>query len=164
MSQVMFAADYEAIGEPRESMLNDRGTADRQRQQTPRARTDADYGGEVELDRGLAEGDALSAELARNEAEEVRRLAEEGREARDRQREALETSRQERERLRDDAETARVAGEDARGAAEAARQAVVDAVRATAETLDATLAHMKVVEEMRRTLREIQDVKALDPN
>jgi hypothetical protein len=35
-------------------------------------------------------------------------------------------------------------------------QAVVDAVRASAETLSATLEHTKVVEEMRRTLREIR--------
>jgi len=41
---------------------------------------------------------------------------------------------------------------------------MVDAVRATADTLDATLEHMKVVEEMRRTLRDIRDVDQLDPN
>ena len=47
-------------------------------------------------------------------------------------------------------------------AAEDARHAVVDAVRATAETLDASLEQMKVVEEMRRRLREVRDVKKLD--
>jgi hypothetical protein len=41
---------------------------------------------------------------------------------------------------------------------------MVDAVRATAETLNATLDEMKVVEEMRRTLREIRDVNKLDSN
>jgi hypothetical protein len=47
-------------------------------------------------------------------------------------------------------------------AAEDARDAVVDAVRATAETLDASLEQMKVVEEMRRRLREVRDVNKLD--
>jgi len=41
---------------------------------------------------------------------------------------------------------------------------VVDAVRATAETLNATLEQMTVVEEMRRALREIRDVRKLDAN
>ncbi len=45
-----------------------------------------------------------------------------------------------------------------------ARQAVVDAVRATADTLNASLEQMKVVEGMRRTLREIRDVNNLDSN
>jgi hypothetical protein len=40
----------------------------------------------------------------------------------------------------------------------------VDAVRATAETLQAALEHMKVVEEMRRTLRDIRDMNKLDSN
>ena len=47
-------------------------------------------------------------------------------------------------------------------AAEDARHAVVEAVRATADTLDASLEQMKVVEEMRRTLREVRDVNKLD--
>jgi hypothetical protein len=38
----------------------------------------------------------------------------------------------------------------------------VDAVRATAETLDLSLEQMKVVEDMRRTLREIKDVPKLE--
>ena len=33
----------------------------------------------------------------------------------------------------------------------------MNAVHATAETLEATLENMKVVEEMRRTLRDIRD-------
>jgi hypothetical protein len=43
---------------------------------------------------------------------------------------------------------------------------VVDAVRATADTLNASLEQkqMKVVEEMRRTLREIKDVNKLASN
>ena len=40
----------------------------------------------------------------------------------------------------------------------------MEAVHATAETLQATLEHMKVVEEMRRTLRDIRDVNKLDAN
>ena len=40
----------------------------------------------------------------------------------------------------------------------------MNAVHATAETLRATLEHMKVVEEMRRTLRDIRDVNKLDSN
>jgi hypothetical protein len=40
----------------------------------------------------------------------------------------------------------------------------MDAVHATAEALEATLEHMKVVEEMRRTLRDIRSVNKLDPN
>ena len=40
----------------------------------------------------------------------------------------------------------------------------MDAVHATAETLEATLDHMKVVEDMRRTLREIRDLNRLDSN
>ena len=41
---------------------------------------------------------------------------------------------------------------------------MVDEVRATAEALNATLDEMKVVEGMRRTLREIRDVNNLDSN
>jgi hypothetical protein len=37
-------------------------------------------------------------------------------------------------------------------------------VRATADTLNATLEQMKVVEEMRRTLREMKDMTKLDSN
>jgi cell fate (sporulation/competence/biofilm development) regulator YmcA (YheA/YmcA/DUF963 family) len=40
----------------------------------------------------------------------------------------------------------------------------MDAVHATAETLEATLDHMNVVEDMRRTLREIRDLNPLDSN
>jgi hypothetical protein len=40
----------------------------------------------------------------------------------------------------------------------------VDAVHATADVLKATLDQMEVVEEMRRTLREIRDVQKLDTN
>jgi len=38
------------------------------------------------------------------------------------------------------------------------------AVHATAETLETTLDQMRVVEEMRRTLREIRDLNKLDSN
>jgi hypothetical protein len=40
----------------------------------------------------------------------------------------------------------------------------MDAVHAPAETLEATLDHMNVVEDMRRTLREIRDLNPLDSN
>jgi hypothetical protein len=107
-----------------------------------------------------------------------RRLAEEAREVRDHHCEAIETVRQERERLRETAESVRIAGEDARVAAEtaraaieearvatdAARQAVVGAVRAIADALNASLEHMRVVEDMRRTLCEITDVNKVDSN
>ena len=106
----------------------------------------------------------ISVEAARNEAEQVRQLAEDARNVRDQQREALETIRQEQEQLRDTAETARAANEQNRSIAEAERHAVVDGVRATADTLNATLEHMKVVEAMRRTLRDIRDVHKLDSN
>ena len=39
--------------------------------------------------------------------------------------------------------------------------AAIEAVRATAETLQATLEQMHVVEEMRRTLRDIQSINKL---
>jgi hypothetical protein len=40
----------------------------------------------------------------------------------------------------------------------------VDALNATTESLQATLAHMKVVEELRRTLRDIKDAHEPDSN
>jgi hypothetical protein len=40
----------------------------------------------------------------------------------------------------------------------------MDAVEATAGTLQATLDNMKVVEEMRRTLRDIRDVNKPNGN
>lgn len=84
------------------------------------------------------------AEAARNEAERSRRLAEEAREI---------------------AETMRVANEAARVAADTARQGVVDAVHVAADSLSTTLERMKVVEDLRRTLVEIGDVKKVDyPN
>lgn len=83
------------------------------------------------------------AEAARNEAERSRQLAEEARET---------------------AETTRVANEEARVAADTARQGVVDAVHIAADRLSTTLEHMKVVEDLRRTLAEIGNVKKVDPN
>jgi hypothetical protein len=41
---------------------------------------------------------------------------------------------------------------------------VVDAVRATADSLNTSLEQMKLVEDMRRTLRQIRDVNKLDSN
>jgi hypothetical protein len=40
----------------------------------------------------------------------------------------------------------------------------MEAVQATAETLQATFENMKVVEEMRRTLRDIKGAHKLDSN
>jgi len=40
----------------------------------------------------------------------------------------------------------------------------MDAVHATAESLEATLEGMRVIEEMRRTLRDIRDMNKLDAN
>ena len=61
-------------------------------------------------------------------------------------------------------EMARTASEESRGATDAERQGMVDAMRATADALNASLEQMKVVEELRRTLREIRDVNTLDSN
>ena len=102
------------------------------------------------------------AEAVRTEAERSRQLAEEARAVRDRDREASEAIRGERERLRDLAEAARAGSEEARDAAEADRRAVVESVLATVKTLHDSLEQMRIVEEMRRTLREIRDVNKLD--
>ena len=83
------------------------------------------------------------AEVARNEAERSRQPAEDA---------------------RNTAETTRVANEEARVAADTAPQGVVDAVHVAADGLSTTLERMKVVEDLRRTLREIRDVKKVDPN
>ena len=129
----------------------------------PDTRTDNPrHDGEPQRER--AEEHGVSAEAARDEAEHVRQVAEDARNVRDQQREALETIRQEQEQLRNTAETARAANEQNRGAAEAARHAVVDGVRATTDTLNATLEQMKVVEGMRRTLRDLRDEHKLDSN
>ena len=92
---------------------------------------------------GGSGGAGLSAEAARSEAEASRRLAEEARAA---------------------AESARIAGESARTAAEAVRQGVVDAVRAAAAAFTVTLEQMKLVEEMRKALRDARDVKQINSN
>ena len=57
-----------------------------------------------------------------------------------------------------------LAGEEARVATDAGRHAVVDAVRATADALNTSLEQMRVVEDMRRMLREIRDAQKLDSN
>ena len=48
--------------------------------------------------------------------------------------------------------------------AEATREATAGAVQATAETLAATLENMQVVEDMRRTLRDIKHLHKLPQN
>ena len=49
-------------------------------------------------------------------------------------------------------------------ASHAAREAVVDTVRATADALSASLEQMQLVEDMRRTLREVRDHNKLESN
>jgi len=83
-------------------------------------------------------------------SEQSRRLAEQGRAERERQREA--------------AEAIRVVNEDARNAAELLRQEALADLHATADTLESTVEHMQVVEDMRRELREIRDLNKLDAN
>jgi hypothetical protein len=118
----------------------------------------------VARDAWRAEEHRPSAECVRNEAELLRRLAEEAREARDAHREALEQVRQEREQLRDTAEAARSASEVKRAEAETARQAAVEAMHETTHILAMALDQMKAVEEMRRTLRDIKDIRKPDAN
>jgi hypothetical protein len=117
-------------------------------------------------DRGRVcpEEDCISVKSAGNDAEQLRELAEEARAVRDDQREATETVRQEQERLRNVGETLRAAGEEARVAGEAARQGLIDALRATADTFKANLEQMKIVEEMRRALRDLRDVNTIESN
>ena len=76
-------------------------------------------------------------------AEQSRRLAEDGRQA---------------------AELTRVAAENGRIAAEIARQQAMADLHATADSLESSLEHMQVVEDMRRELREIRDLNKLDSN
>ncbi len=45
-----------------------------------------------------------------------------------------------------------------------ARHAMMEAVTATSESLRTALENMKVVEQLRRTLRDIQDLKLPDSN
>lgn len=111
----------------------------------------------AEQDLTATEERRASAESARNDAEEFRRLAEQARKVLDERRDRTEAIRNDGERLREAGETMRVSGEDARVEAEAARHAAMDAVQAAAETLQATLENMKVVEGMRRTLRDVRD-------
>jgi hypothetical protein len=98
------------------------------------------------------------AEAARHEAEQVRRLAEETREVRDRERAASEALRQGQERIREAAETARSAGEEARLAAERSMPSTRFGDRRSLKT---TSIGMNVVEELRRTFREIRDANKL---
>jgi hypothetical protein len=54
--------------------------------------------------------------------------------------------------------------EEHRGSAAAARDAAIAAVHATAESLEATLDGMRVMEEMRQTLRDIRGSHTRDSN
>jgi hypothetical protein len=76
-------------------------------------------------------------------------------------REKAEGSRQVAEQDRQQAEGERQVAEGARIASEGVRAEVLDSVHAAAETLQATLEQMKVVEDMRRTPHEIQNVGKL---
>ena len=134
--------------------------AERVRERAEDRRQDAEQSrDETEQHRDLAES-------SRKAAEQFRELAEEAREVRDRYREELENTREDQERFRRAAEDARTAAEDARHATETARQAAEDArhatiesVAATADSLHSTLEQMKFLEEARRTIRDLKDMK-----
>lgn len=85
-------------------------------------------------------------------AEELRIEAE-------RLRQKAEAIRHDAEQTRQAAEHARAATEQARVAAEQARDAAIEAVRTLGQSLEATLEHMKTVEEMRRASRDLMDRK-----
>jgi hypothetical protein len=68
-----------------------------------------------------------------------------------------------RKGLREAAEAARIAGEETRCAAESASHVAMETVQATAEALQ-TLEHMRVVEEMPRSIRGIREVNNLGSN
>ena len=120
-------------------------------------------GPEPERDQAESVQKAEKAESGRNEAERFRRLAEEAREVRDHHREALEAVRQEQERLREASEAARNAGERKRERPPMPRVTRLWTLFTPApKRMQTTLENMKVVEEMRRTLREIRDLNKLD--
>jgi hypothetical protein len=73
-----------------------------------------------------------------------------------------ERHRRQAEGVREKGETARATGEEAAAAADAACHTAMDAVNAAAETLQATLGDMTVVEEIRRTLRDLWDANGPD--
>ena len=108
------------------------------------------------------EQNRVAAERSRDEAEQFRVLAEDARAVRDEHREALEAIRQQQETLRQTRDELRTACEDARAVADAARHATMQAVEATAAALQGNLDSMKVIEEMRRTLRDIREITARD--
>ena len=84
---------------------------------------------------------------------------------RDQHRASDEATRQAQELLRESAEAARTATEQARFAAEHARGIAMASVVATAENLKVALDQMTLVEELRRTLRDLRDINKLDrPN
>ena len=103
--------------------------------------------------------DAVRAEAARILTEEARQLAEQERVMRDQQRDALELIRQAQDRQREAAETARAASEHARLKADVARDAAMESVQTAAVTLKNTLDQMAIVEELRRTLRDMREPK-----
>ena len=82
----------------------------------------------------------------------------------ERAREVAEDARQEHERAREHAETARKAGESARITADAERDVALESVHDTAETLKLTLEHMKVVEDLRRTVHAMKTGEGPEKN
>jgi hypothetical protein len=92
---------------------------------------------------------ADTAAATTDEDERLRRAAEEVREAAELQRAGQEVGREV-------SEQARKMGEESRVAADAARHALVDSLRQTAAALEATLARMTVVEEMRREFHQMR--------
>jgi len=91
------------------------------------------------------------AEFARNEAEQVRRLAEEARVIRDQQREAIETAAKD-ESVYGMRGSQRVSPVKKPRGSGGCPSCATDAVHASVASLQKTLEHMKVVEEMRRIL------------
>ena len=73
-----------------------------------------------------------------------------------------EAVRDEQEQRRAAGEHARMVTEEGRAAAETDRLLAMDAVRTTTALLTTTIEQMKVVEEMRRALRAVQDVEEHD--
>jgi len=90
-----------------------------------------------------------TAAATTNEDEQLRRAAEEIREAAELRRAGQEVGREVAERARNTGEASRLAAEEA-------RDTLVDSLRQTAAALEATLARMTVVEEMRREFHEMR--------
>ena len=94
-----------------------------------------------------------AADDVRADTEHLRRVAEDNRAVVEAHRQQEETRRETGERRRESAETARTTAEGERAAAERIRHDAMVTLGTTAEALHLALQHMKVVEELRRALR-----------